>query len=471
MINNNKTNVLFILVDQLCASALPLYGEKQISTPNIDRLASEGVTLTNAVSSCPVCTPYRSMLLTGRHPQTTGLVVNSLCMRHSEISIADAFAHNGYRTGWIGKWHLHSGAWPANNVPDWVPEGRDRLGFEYWKGYNQHMVYFDGYVNGDDWNTEQWEGYEPFGLNKFAFDFLDKNKDEPFCLFISPQPPHWTPYQFAPEKYYEKLPAKLELPANVPDCVKEKSLEAHRHYLAMILAIDDSVGEIIDYLDENKLTDNTLVVFASDHGTQLGAHGIGHWQKRSPYEESLNVPFIMRLPGRLEQGVKCDALTSPVDIFPSLCGLCNIPVPRSVEGYDLSKRWIGEPDAFEQEGILTMNFSNLTGCHDHHAGGNEWRGVRTKRYSYAKWLNGNEELYDLEQDRLQMNNVVNDDNYSLVYGALKKIMEELQDKRCDELIPCETYKEWVDNKRRIIRNAYGPLSDPESIPDWSLLHR
>ncbi len=87
------------------------------------------------------------MLLTGRYPQTTGHIINSTRTRYSEISIADAFANQGYRTAWIGKWHLHTGAWPANNVPDWVPRGRSRLGFQFWRAYNQHMVYFNGFVH------------------------------------------------------------------------------------------------------------------------------------------------------------------------------------------------------------------------------------------------------------------------------------------------------------------------------------
>ena len=109
----SKPNVVFLFVDQLRAASLPIYGEHQIETPHIDRLASEGMVLNNSISSCPVCTPARAMLVTGRHPQTTGHLINSTRTRHSEISIADAFAHQGYRTGWVGKWHLHTGVWPA----------------------------------------------------------------------------------------------------------------------------------------------------------------------------------------------------------------------------------------------------------------------------------------------------------------------------------------------------------------------
>ena len=459
-------NLLFILSDQLRAASLPLYGETQITTPNIDRLASEGVTFTNCVSTCPVCTPYRAMLLTGRHPQTTGHLINSTRTRHTEISIADAFAHQGYKTGWVGKWHLHTGVWPAQNVPDWVPEGRDRLGFQFWRGYNMHMVYFNGYVNKGDWNYEKWEGYETEALNRYAFEFMDDVGDDPFCLFLSPHQPHFTPFDFAPEHYYAQLPEKLDLPANVPDIWRDRSLEMYRHYLAMTLALDDMLGELLNYLDRTGKAANTLVVFTSDHGSQVGAQGIQPWEKRHPYEESLHVPYIMRFPGILEGGVTRDTLTAPVDFFPSLCTLCGVPIPRSIEGYDLSDSWRGKSDAFEQEAVLTMNFSMK---YDWFANGLEWRGVRAKRYSYDLWLNGKEELFDIESDPLEMNNLVDKPQSRELHKYMKGLLQELQAKRGDELVPCTHWRNWHDNQRRVVRNAFGPLSHPEGEPDWSLL--
>lgn len=461
-----KPNLIFILTDQLRAASLPLYGETQIETPHIDRLAREGVTFTNCIAACPVCTPSRAMLLTGRHPQTTGHLINSTRTRHSEISIADAFANQGYRTGWVGKWHLHTGGWPAVNVPDWVPKGRDRLGFEFWRAYNMHMVYFNGYINGDDWNYEKWEGYETSALNRYAFEFMENAGDEPFCLFLSPHQPHYTPFDFAPESYYARLPDRLELPANVTERWRDKAKQMYRHYLAMSLALDDMVGELLDYLERTGKANNTMVVFTSDHGTQVGAHDIHPWEKRHPYEDSLKVPLIMRFPGVLEGGVTRDTLTATVDFFPSLCSLFGIPIPRTIEGHDLSEAWMGKPGAFEQEAVLTMNFSML---YDSFADGLEWRGVRTKRHSYAKWLKGKEELYDVENDPLEMNNLAGNSQNRELNNRMKSLLSNLQDLRGDELVPCTKWKNWLDNQRRVIRNAFGPLSDPEEEPDWSAL--
>ena len=466
MSKNVRPNVVYILPDQIRATALPIYGEPNIQTPNIDSLAGSGVTLTNAIASAPVCTPYRSMLMTGRHPQTTGHVINFIKTRHDEIGIADAFARAGYRTGYFGKWHLHTGSFPEIDGRDYVPEGRDRLGFQHWRGYNFHTDYLNGSVNIEDWRNENWEGYETEALNRYAFEFIDSVEDNPFFMVISPHQAHWTPYQFAPDDYYNRLPNDLKLPQNVPDSAYEETLEMYRHYLAMILTVDDMVGDLVEHLKRRGKLENTLIIFTSDHGTQVGAHGIQPWAKRLPYEESIRVPWIMRLPGVFDGGAQSDVLTSPVDIFPTLCGLCNIPIPRTVEGYNVHDAWRGRDRAFEQEGILTMGFSDE---YDHLKGGNEWRGVRTKDYSYARWLSGKTFLYDIKKDPLQMNNLVGQTEYTDLESNLETMLQALLKERRDDFADAETYGSWFDYQRRVVRNVHGSLGDPEDEPDWSLL--
>lgn len=352
-----QPNVLFILCDQLRAASLPVYGETQIDTPNLNAFASQGIVFENAISTYPLCTPYRAMLLTGRHPQTTGHLINSTRTRHTEISIADAFANAGYRTGWIGKWHLHTGSFPAENQPDFVPEGRDRLGFHYWRGYNMHMRYFGGWVGTEDWEVEQWEGFETEGLLKYVKEFMWQDVKRPFLLFVSPHQPHWTPFHFAPQELYEQLPDTLVLPENVAADAGGGStaLLMYRHYLAMILALDRMVGELMTILESGGRLRDTIVIFTSDHGTQAGAHGIAPWEKRHPYEESIRVPLIVRFPDFRGANSCNDALIAPVDLFPTLCSLCDVSIPRTVEGFDLSNVWEDRQGAFEQKQVLLMN--------------------------------------------------------------------------------------------------------------------
>ena len=473
---SKKPNVVVLFPDQLRAQSLPLYGtdalrEDQIETPNIERLAARGVRLDNAFSNCPVCTPARAMLVTGRYPQSTGHLINSTRTRHSEISIADAFAHAGYRTGWVGKWHLHTGHWPALDrmpmQPDWVPKGRDRLGFDYWRAYNQHMVYFDGFVQKGDWNYERWDGYETDGLLHYAFEFMDEAKDDPFLLFVSPHQPHFTPGKFAPDRFYAQLPETLTLPANVPEPLQALSTEMYRHYLAMILAIDEMLGRLLDYLEANHLLDDTIVLFASDHGTQGGSQGVNPWSKKNPYDASVHIPAIISYPRSISAGSRSGALTSMVDFFPTVCGLAGVPIPRSVEGTDHSGAFTGDPANVGPDSVFLMNFSKYF---DWFQDGAEWRGIRTRTHMYCVRLDGTEELYDLTADPLQMTNIAASCEAPLL-AELKQKLSAHQRQRRDELVACSEWACWLDAQRRVIRNASGELSHPETAPDWSLLER
>ncbi len=470
-----RPNVLFILADQLRARSLSVYGERNIETPHLDRLAGEGTVLENMISTCPLCTPYRAMLLTGRHPQTTGHVFNHVVTRHDEVSVADTFNRAGYRTGWVGKWHLDSSGFGDGMVPHYTPEGRDRLGFDYWRGYNCHMCYFDGFVCKEDWMFEPWQGYETVGLQRYVHEFIEQTGDgaihgkvdAPFCLFLSPHQPHWTSATFAPDAYYDRLPVELTLPANVPDSQREASLAAYRHYLAMTLALDDMVGDLVDYLERTGLAENTIVVFTSDHGSQMGSHGLDPWEKTAPYESTVRVPGIVRWPAKMVAGQRCDALTAPVDLMPTLAGLCGIQAPDTVEGHDLSDAWLGKPGAFEQNAVLTMNFT--AGWPGRLTNGNEWRGLRTKRHTYARWLDGRELLFDLAEDPLELNNIMSASSSPAACGlrdSLDGTMRSLMAALNDHLMAATDYKSWFDAKRRIIANARGPLPHPESTPDF-----
>ena len=200
-------------------------------------------------------------------------------------------------------------------------------------------------------------------------------------------------------------PAELQLPENVPDALKAQSLEIYRHYLAMTLTVDDMLGELMAYLESTGRVENTLLVFRLRPRPRKAVRAKASISGRSANltKNPIKVPLIMRLPGVFDGNRTCDTLTSPVDLFPSLCGLCGIQPPRTVEGYDLSASWRAETDAYEQGAVLTMNFGST---YDYLIDGNEWRGVRTKTHSYARWLDGKRMLYDVAADPLQMNNLI-----------------------------------------------------------------
>lgn len=475
-----KPNVVFILADQLRAASLPFYGEKAIATPHLDRLFAEGINCTNAISSAPICTPYRAMLVTGRHPHTTGHIGNFICTRHDEIGIGDAFTAAGYRTAWVGKWHLQAAGWPAGGMRQgaenggYIPDGRPRLGFQHWRAYNMHETYFDGWVDKDNWRNERWQGYETQALNRYGFAFMDAvGDDAPFCLFLSPHQPHMTcvgPH--APEQYYAKLPARLELPPNVTEDRREACLKAYRDYLAMTLAIDDMVGEVMDYLRRTGKDKNTILVFTSDHGSQFGAHGHDAWSKALPYEESIHVPLAIRLPDAGGAGTRSDAIVTPVDLFPTLCGFCNIPVPRSVEGMDLSAKLLGQPGAPERDDAFIMNFCDHFCFFDLTAdppGAGIWRGVRTRQFSYCRWYSGKTELHDIVQDPLQQQNLSGQAAFAETEAILTQRLDHLLRMHHDPFGLAPEYQSWFDTYRRVVRNAYGELPPPDGNPDFSLL--
>ena len=141
------------------------------------------------------------------------------------------------------------------------------------------MVYFDGFVQKGDWNYERWDGYETDGLMKYGKEFMDSAGDEPFLLFLSPHQPHSHPSPLRLRPITTAYPT-LTLPSNVPEHIRETSLDMYRHYLAMILAVDDMLGNLLAYLDDKGLADNTIVMFASDHGTQGGSQGVNPWSKK-----------------------------------------------------------------------------------------------------------------------------------------------------------------------------------------------
>jgi len=465
-----RPNVLFVLADQLRAASTPLYGAHDAPMPHLERLAREGVTFTNAVSTCPLCTPYRAMLLTGRHPQSTGHVVNFVATRPDEIGIGDAFSRAGYRTGWVGKWHLTAGRFPQTegDESDVISEGRPRLGFEYFRGYNYHTRYYDGWLSADNGCVQRWSGYETEGLLPYCREFLDIDDQRPFCLFVSPHQPHLTSYRpFAPEACFARVPAQLDLPPNVAEQDRPRALEMQRNYLAMTIAVDDMLGRILEQLQQRGCAGETLVVFASDHGTMGGAHGVNPWCKKLPYEESIHVPLVARLPGVLPTDAASDTLIAPVDLFPTLAALCAVEAPHGVEGIDHSSAWCGQAETSRQDAVLTMNFTShpdLPVAADdprrrpHYE---PWRGLRTKRHHLIRWLSGQTALFDLQTDPYQMRNLSGETAHAALERTLAGKLDALLANRGDCLEPELVYADWFDQRRRIVHNAFGPLPDPD----------
>jgi len=423
---SSKPNLLFIYTDQMRGQAMGCAGNSQVKTPNIDRLASQGVMFTNAVANCPVCTPNRGVLLTGRYPLSHKAVANDLPLPPDDASWGNVLRDAGYRTGYIGKWHL-------DGVPrdKFTPPGERRHGFDYWAAWNCSHAYFNARYFRDDPVAISVDGYEPDHQTDLAIDFLREQSDQPFFLLLSWGTPH-APYQLVPEEYRRLYdPESLELRSNC----KEPDRRALADYYAAITALDHNVGRLMSALDEANLTQETIVIFTSDHGDMLWSQD--HVKKERPWEESIIVPFIIRYPGVTAAGKTHDVLLSTVDVMPSLLSLMNTPIPNNVEGVDLSAALRGEPCDGPDSAFLTIPVPVDQAVA---AGISEWRGVRTKRHTYARWKDGSGwVLYDNEADPYQLRNLIDDPNSISLRTELERELQRHLNQIGDGFMPWQDH--------------------------------
>ena len=397
-------NVLFLFPDQMRAQAMGCMGNPDVKTPNLDKLAAEGVLFRNHLANSPVCCPARAIILTGKYAHTNGMVANDLRLREAETSMAELFANAGYRTGFIGKWHLDGGP----RQPGWIPPGARRQGFEFWAANEVSHAHFDTHYFRDEPTPIPIREFETTAWTDIGIDFLRKTREDsrPFFLTIQMGPPH-DPY-IAPDEYMAMYdPDAIELRPNFDGDTSDRDLvpspgrampgrKEIAAYYAMVTAVDDQVGRILAELDELGLRDNTIVIFSSDHGDMLGSHGAK--LKRKPWEESIRVPGIVRHPHG--GGRETDALFSHVDIAPTLLSLCGIEADPGMQGSDLSAVILGASESGPESAYFQIFGPYL-------AGGVEsgWRGVRTARYMYARTRGEPWVLYDLESDPYELENL------------------------------------------------------------------
>ncbi|MDP6545044.1 MAG: sulfatase [Phycisphaerae bacterium] len=396
----DKPNIVFVFADQMRACAMGCMGDKQVITPNLDKLATEGVLVTNAISCQPVCTPFRAQLMTGRYGHATGVIHNDIKLPNSETTVAEVLKARGYQTGYIGKWHLEE----TRKDP---VAAKNRQGWDYWAVRNCSHRHFNTYYwLRDGRKPVPVKGWEPVVQTDLAIDYIKRQKDNPFCLFVSFGPPH-NPYK-APQRYL-KMYADKKLTSR-PNAPNDKT-ERLRNYYAMITSLDDCIGRISNALHAAGISEDTVLCFSSDHGDMLGSQG--HVLKQRPWEESINVPFILRYPRKVKPAQKRDWLVTSVDFMPTLLGLAGAEVPKQVQGMDFSATLCGESKT-ERDAAFLFNV--------HRGGGPgcDWRGIRTKKWVYAFHKFGDWIMYDLENDPYQLKNLIDDPKYA----AQKKLLQQ-----------------------------------------------
>ncbi|MEP7363396.1 MAG: sulfatase [Acidobacteriota bacterium] len=368
-----RPNLVFIFSDQQSRDMMGCYGNSQIQTPRLDSFAAQGVRFEHCVASAPLCTPYRGLLLSGRHTLHNGALSNDIRMLPGEGDyFGEVLRDAGYRTGYIGKWHLYGG----NRVRP-IPAGPLRYGFDETFLSNNCTVVFDAeraYYWNQAGERTLYGDWEPYAQARQATQFIDDNRDRPFALFLSWHPPHnWASAQEtqgygAPEdvmKLYD--PDAIRLRPNCEDVPANRKV--YQGHMAMCTSVDRAFGWVLDKLEEHGLAENTLVVFTSDHGDTLRSHGL-MFNKMRPEAESIRVPLMIRYPGVLKKRVS-ELVVGTLDLMPTLLALIGLPVPKTVDGRNLAAAIkSGKDSASESAPLFLLPL--------------DWRGVYTRRYTYCE---------------------------------------------------------------------------------------
>ena len=407
-----KPNILFIAVDDLNHWVGHLGRNRQVKTPNIDRLAARGVTFANAYCAAPICNPSRAALLSGMRPSTTGVYDNNVDWRPHvapERTLITHFRRNGYYTAGAGKIY-HGG---FDRQEEWDDYGRERRGPCKLLNPTDGVaaIKFSPVDCGDD-------GISDYSIASYGIEQLERKHDKPFLLTIGFHKPHM-PWN-VPKKYFDLYPLdKIELPpyrdddlADVPPAgVKmarspgstspdrpsdHESMvqsgrwkEAVQAYLATISYLDTQLGRVLDALDRSAYRENTVVLLFGDHGWSLGEKH--HWRKFALWEEATRAPFIWVVPGVTQPGGVCQRTVDFMSIYPTLCSLAGISVPKHVEGENIRSLLVNSSAPWEKPAITTFGQNN-------HA-------VRTERWRYIRYHDGGEELYDHGQDPYEWTNL------------------------------------------------------------------
>lgn len=473
-----QPNLIYVFADQLRYDSCGFGGNPRARTPAMDALAQQGMSFMEAIATAPVCVAYRASLLTGKCTTSTGMVINELRMNPNQRCLGNVLTDADYDTCYIGKWHLYANELGNHDDPrnSFVPRGPDRLGFDgEWMAYNFHHENYGSlsyYHRESPEKIHYGEGvYEADAQTDLAIDYLRRRpgSGKPFALVLSWGPPHdpWTAENtpadvarlFDPRDFPD--PPNYS-PANDPygDSWSRLSAEERAelpkwraNYAAQVCSIDQNLGRLMAAIDELGLSEDTLLIFTSDHGEMFGAHG--RRAKNIFYEEACRVPLLFRRPNAIPAGRVSTACIGTVDLMPTILGLMGLQPPGDVEGLDLSPLLLGGTADIPDAAMMM-----ICGATADWSDGHEWRALRDRGHTYAIYRrDGAELLFDNLADPFQAHNVVADSAYEETASRLREQLRKRMALIHDDFQACTWYRDhWTDGDRRIIRSA---------TADWS----
>jgi len=475
-----RPNILFIFTDDHAQQAISAYGSRINKTPNMDRLAKEGVIFRNNFCGNSICGPSRATVLTGKHSHANGYMTNKQEFDGSQTTFPKLLREHGYATALIGKWHLRS----------------DPTGFDHWEVFPGQGSYY----NPDMYTAEgktHYEGYATDIVTDLSLTWLKEQRDpaKPFLLMCQHKAPHrtWAPgpnhltkydgetipepptlfddhsnrapilkdnemmiakhmmlnydlkvpgtgrkdalgrdfeqnevVRMTPEQkaqwdaaYGPKNAAFLADDPQGEDLVRWKYQRYMKDYLRCIASVDDNVGRLLAYLDDSGIADNTLVIYSSDQGFYLGEHGM--YDKRWMYEESFRMPLMMRWPGNIAPGTEVTVLTQNIDFAPTFLAAAGIMPPADMQGMSLLPLLSGEAPSDWRDALYYHYYEEG----EHNVARHE--GVRTARYKLIHYYDVDQwELFDLQRDPLELNSVYAAPEFTVIKADLLGRLETLK---------------------------------------------
>ena len=484
-----RPNILFIFTDDHAYQAISAYGSRLNETPNIDRIATEGMRFDRCYVTNSICGPSRACILTGQYSHKNGYYINDQQFNGSQQTFPKLLQQAGYQTALIGKWHLGRQSMPT--------------GFDHW-----HILEHQGYYYQPKFVTPfgqvQYKGYTTDLITQFTLDWLEKGRDpeQPFLLMMQHKAPH-RPWDPGPGRLRDYMNVTFPEPSNLFDdysnrasaAIKAGMRIADKHhmsirgpdlkawddpslnsaknksarnwfygkmthkqltawkrvyaeknkpyyagdlsgreltrwkyqrflqdYLSCVASVDDSVGKVLDYLDESGLAENTIVVYSSDQGFYLGEHG--WFDKRFMYEESLRTPLVVRWPGVVEPGSVEGRIVSNLDFAETFLDVAGVEIPSSMQGSSIAPLLRGEDPTNWRDSFYYHYYEGADGGHQvcEHYGVTNGRYKQIHYYKLGEW-----ELFDLQADPHEMKSVYGDDQYAAVREKMTAELTRLRD--------------------------------------------
>jgi len=474
-----QPNFVFIMTDTQGANVVGAYGHPELDTPNIDNLAKNGAKFTRAYTTCPLCTPARAGIFTGVYPHSAGAWTNNLPLGDNMKTMGQRFRDNGYRTVYIGKWHLDGHDYFGTGI---CPDGWED---KYWYDGKRYLSELDEreihlWRRGLS-SIEQLRAHDirpeftwAHRVSDQALDFLEKHSGEPFLLVVSYDEPH---HPFAcPPEYAEKFedyaypvgsaaydtlenkPAHQREWADAGGVHLEGGCIRHPLYFGCNSFVDHEIGRVIDAVHAHAgdccgRLENTYIVFTSDHGDMLGAHRLSG-KGPAMYEEITRMPLVIEQPGGVGAGIVNSTLVSHIDLLPTMLELAGLDVPAIMEGQSIVPLLCGKE---EPERDVIMEFHRYEIEHDSWGGFQPVRSIVSAHYKLVINLLHTDELYDLKQDPAEVNNLIAHPDYAEVRNGLhERLLDWMYEKRDPFRGPCWERRLWQNTRRLQWRGQFRP---------------